>query len=68
MVRMFVLIKSQMCVKMGQVRWKTRLVGQILENLVYALTAVFQSDYGETWSECLSWFDEFENRLCLVKN
>ena len=31
MVRMFVLMKSQMCLKMGQVRLKTRSVDQILE-------------------------------------
>ena len=38
---------------MGFVGSKTRSLGQILENLVYALEPDFQPDTHEAWSEFL---------------
>ena len=49
------LIKSQTFLKMVHVGPKTRSLGQILEKpFVHPLRPLFQSDYHETWSECLS--------------
>ena len=68
---MFVLIEPRMRSKMGRVGSNTRSLGHILEKtLCTPYRQQFQSDYHETWSECLSYeiSDEFENGSCQLKN
>ena len=47
-------MKSHPSSKMGHAGSKTRSLGQILENLVYALEATFLVHNHETWSEYMS--------------
>ena len=64
-------MKSQVCLKMGQVRSKTRSVGQILEKpCVRSRGHIFSQIIMKLGQNvCLDKiFDEFENRLCRVKN
>ena len=61
----------QTCLKMGQVRSKTRSEGQILEkHCVHARGYIFsQVILKHSQSVCLDKIlDEIENRLCQVKN
>ena len=68
LITMFVLMKSQMCLKMGQVRSKNRSVDQILEKpCVRSRGHIFHQKLGQ--NVCLDKIlDAFENRLCRVKN
>ena len=71
LVRMFVLMNSEMFLKMDQVRSKTRLVGQILEKPCVRSRGHISSQIAVKLSQdiCLDVIlDEFENRLCRVKN
>ena len=60
-----------MCLNMGQVRSKTRSVGQILEKLCVHSRGhiisqiIMKLDQNVCLDEIL---DKFENRLCRVKN
>ena len=68
---MYVLMTSQICVKMGQVRSKTRSVGQILEKTcVCSRGHIFSQIIVKLGQNvCLDEIlHEFENRLCWVKN
>ena len=67
---MFVLMKSQTCLKMGQVRSKTRSVGQILEKpcVRYRGHILIQIIVKLGRNVCLDEIlDEFENMFCRVK-
>ena len=71
LVRMFDLMKSQMFLNMGQVKSKTRSLDQILEEpCVCSRSHIFSRiimKLGRNF--CLDKIlDEFENRLCRVKN
>ena len=59
-----------MCLKMGQVRSKTRSGGQILEKpCVRSIGHIFSQiilKFGQ--NVCLNEMDEYENMLCRVKN
>ena len=71
MVRMLVLMKSWTDLKIGQVRSKTRSVGQILEKpCVRSGGHIFSQIIVKLGQNvCLDEIlDEFENKLCRVKN
>ena len=70
-IRTFVLMKSQTYLEMGQVRSKTRAVGQILEKpCVRSRGHIFSQIIVKLGQNvCLDEIlDEFEKRLCWVKN